>query len=91
MSDAATSTITLHAVDGRPLENERVRETVIATAYAVAERQGFHVSKIDAADDRITATLNTNRVTALGFAAELRRLTNNWHRHKFGRNLWGDT
>jgi hypothetical protein len=64
---------------------------VEATAHAIAERQGVRVLNLSAAPDRITARLNVGRIEAMGFAAELRRLTTNWYTQKFGkRTLWGE-
>lgn len=91
MSAGGPSTITLRALSGEPLRDGTVRDMVIATAHAIAERQGIRVVKLDAAFDAITATLEADRVASLGFAAELRRLTGNWYRHKFdGATLWGE-
>ena len=91
MSAETTSAITLKALEGEPLKHERIREMVVATAHAIAERQGVKVLAIDTSSSSITARLATGRIEALGFAAELRRLTNNWYRHKYGDvSLWGE-
>lgn len=91
MSGEPVTEITLRALEGRPLEDERVRSMVEATAHAIAERQGVKVLKLIASPDRITARLNVGRIAAMGFAAELRRLTTNWYTQKFGeRTLWGE-
>lgn len=85
-----TTTITLRSLDGRPLEDEQVREMVEATAAAIAERQGVPVLGIASDETSITVELQTGRIQAIGFAAELRRLTTNWYAHKFGtEHLWG--
>ena len=86
------SQITLRALDGAPLEDQRIRDTVIATAHAIAERQGVAVLKLNTSPDRITVTLDTGKIQALGFAAELRRLTSRWYAQKFGDQppLWGE-
>lgn len=90
MSDVAT-TVTLRALTGRPLEDDAVREMVKATASAIAERQGVELVIMQAAPDSITVTLRTGRIEAVGFAAELRRITTNWFAHKYGiDNLWGE-
>jgi len=84
------STITLRALEGEPLKHNRIREMVLATAHAIAERQGVRIIDIAATPGSVTATLAAGRIEALGFAAELRRLTTSWYRHKFGvPALWG--
>lgn len=91
MSDATSTTITLRAIAGTPLADERIRDLVVATAHSIAERNDVRVLALATTDDRLTATLNVNRLAAIGFAAELRRLTNRWYAQKFGMaNLWGD-
>lgn len=91
MSAAKPSKVTLSALEGEPLKHERIREMVIATAHAIAERQGIRILEIGATADSVAAALDAGHIEALGFAAELRRLTNNWYRHKFGvESLWGE-
>ena len=83
--------MTLRALEGEPLNEARIREMVVANAHAIAERQGIAVLRVTPLPDRIEVTLETGRVQAIGFAAELRRVTTNWYRHKFdNRSLWGD-
>ena len=85
------STITLRALQGEPLRDARIRDIVIATAHAIAERNGIEIMTLSATDDSISVELGVHRLAALGFAAELRRLTTNWHAHKSeGERLWGD-
>lgn len=85
------SSVTLRALDGEPLADARVRDTVVATAHAIAERNGVSLTGVTTAPDAITVELRANRLAALGFAAELRRLTNAWHLKKFGPPaLWGE-
>lgn len=91
MSAAQSSAVTLRALEGQPLEDDRIREMVIATAHALAERHGVTVLAIDAEPDHITMKLNVGRIEAMGFAAELRRSTTRWYTQKFGAStLWGD-
>jgi len=85
----ATTTVTLRARDARPLADERARETVLATARAIAERTGVELTDLAATDSGVTATLTAPRLAALGFLAELRRLTNAWSRSRSGADLWG--
>lgn len=83
--------ITLSALEGTPLQHEMVQRMVLATAEALAERQGVKILRLEADESSVTATLAADRIVAIGFAAELRRLTTNWYRHKFGvETLWGD-
>lgn len=91
MTDPLRTTITLHARSGDPLEDDQTRRTVEAVARAIAERHGVTVVRLDAEPDRITATLALGRLAAIGFAAELRRLTTAWYREHTGiDHLWGD-
>lgn len=87
------SRVTLHAdleVEPRPLADERVRETVIAVARSIAERTGVDLLEVSATDTSVTAVLSAGRVAAMGFAAELRRATNDWHAKRHRRPLWLD-
>jgi hypothetical protein len=85
------SSITLRALDGQPLDDDRIRDMVIATAHALAERHGLVVLHVETEPDRATFTLSAGRIEALGFAAELRRLTTRWYTQKYGeRTLWGE-
>ncbi len=83
-----STTVTLRALDGRPLADSRTRETVLATARAIAERTGVDLTDLSATDSSVTATLAAPRLAALGFLAELRRLTNAWSIAKHARDLW---
>ncbi|MEM1167335.1 MAG: HAD family hydrolase [Planctomycetota bacterium] len=85
------STVTLRALVGAPLRERAVRDVVQATARAIAERNGVKLEALNVTDDSVVAELETSRLAAVGFAAELRRLTNEWYRSKFGvTTLWGD-
>ena len=47
--------------------------------------------KTDLVVRAVTATLEAPRLAAIGFAAELRRVTSEWHRRRSGaRTLWGE-
>ena len=83
--------ITLRALEGTPLQHESIRSMVQATAEAIAERQGVRVLEVRTTPASVTAVLAADRLVAIGFAAELRRLTTNWYKHKFGvDSLWGE-
>jgi hypothetical protein len=85
------SEVTLRALEGRPLDDLAIQRTVVATAHAIAERQGVTVTSLDVQGDRITVGLNVEKIAAIGFATELRRLTTRWYTKKFGEvTLWGE-
>jgi len=85
------SEVTLHALEGTPLQHDAIREMVIATARAIAERQGVNLIKIVADDASVTVQVEGEEIIAIGLVAELRRLTTNWYHHKFGvDSLWGE-
>ncbi len=84
------STVRLRALEGQPLHDQKVRSTVIAAAESIAERTGVRLDSITADDQSVTVTLAADRIAALGFAAELRRVTDHWFAGKHpGENLWG--
>jgi hypothetical protein len=87
---AQTSRVTLRARAGAPLADPRARETVIATARAIAERTGVRLLETSTTDESVTVSLATHRLGALGFLTELRRLTNAWSRARTGADLWPD-
>jgi hypothetical protein len=72
------------------MDDPVVRDTVIATAHAIAERTGVILSSLSTDADSITVTLEIDKLSAIGFMAELRRLTNTWYEKKFREGpLWG--
>lgn len=71
-----------------PLADRRTRDTVLAAARALAERTGVTLLEVEARPRELTATLAAGRIAAMGFAAELRRITNAWHAQTFGLHLW---
>ena len=91
MSEPQRSSITLRALEGTPLEDERVRSIVVSTAWAIGERTGIEVISVEAENDRVEITMLASRLEAIGFVAELRRLTEQWYARKFGDigHLWG--
>ncbi|MCP3903306.1 MAG: hypothetical protein GY715_06690 [Planctomycetes bacterium] len=91
MSEGEVTEITLRALEGAPLADSAIRDMVVATAHAIAERQGLEVARIHAEDDHITVRLRAGRVEAVGLALELRRLTTRWYTQKYGtETLWGE-
>ncbi len=91
----AHSTVILRALGGLPLADPIVRDVVIATAHAIAERTGVKLIDLQWSPDAIMLTIDESRLAAIGFAAELRRLTNRWHatrdpKLKQPTSLWGE-
>ncbi len=85
------SEVTLHALEGTPLQHDAIREMVLATAQAIAERQGVNLIHLQADDTSVTVQVEGEEIIAIGLVAELRRLTSNWYCHKFGvDSLWGE-
>lgn len=84
------STLRLRALEGEPLRDERVRDTVIAAAHAIAERTGIALERVEGEPDSLVVTICADRLAALGFLAELRRATDAWHRRSRGGSLWGE-
>lgn len=82
--------ITLRALEGLPLADDKVRGVVVATANSIAERNAVSVTAINHDAQSITVALAASRLVALGFAAELRRVTDTWYRKRTGRSLWGE-
>lgn len=85
-----TSTVRLRALRGRPLDDPKVRSTVEATARAILERTGVALTSIESDGASVTVSLAADRLAAMGFLAELRRLTNAWYEGKYhAGELWG--
>lgn len=80
----------LRALQGAPLRDPRVRSTVEAAAWALAERTGLALEQVELADDSLTITVRADRLAAVGFLAELRRSTDQWHLKRCGSPLWGE-
>jgi len=85
------SEITLHALEGTPLRHDRIREMVVATTEAIAERQGVAILAISTSATSITVQVRGEEIVAMGLMTEMRRLTTNWYKHRFGVDaLWGE-
>ena len=85
------SIITLRALQGAALRELNIRSMIEATAHSLAERNDVDMHRLIDGDDSITVELGCDRLAALGFAAELRRLTTSWYTRKFGAGtLWGE-
>lgn len=86
------STVRLRALRGTPLADTKVRSTVVSSAHAIAERTGVTLLGVDADEQGVTVTLMADKLAALGFLTELRRLTDQWFSKKHGgQSLWGRT
>lgn len=85
-----SSTARLTSRAGPMLRDSKIRGTVESTAHAIAERIGVPILSLHSTDDSIQVVLGCDEVAALGFAAELRRLTESWHQSKFHDTLWGE-
>lgn len=84
--------VTLTARTGTPLDDQRVRETVVSTAHAIAERNDVTITTLETEGDRVRLAVKEGQVAALGLASELRRSTERWYRHRFdGRTLWSES
>lgn len=89
MTEGVTS-ITLRALEGTPLADANVRDLVVATANSIGERNNVPVRAIRTDAQCITIDLSAPKLVALGFAVELRRVTDRWFRNKTGQSLWGE-
>ena len=90
MSRSERSAVTLRTLAGTPLADPDLERMIVSTAHAIAERQGVRILGIDTGPDHVTAEIGAGRVAAIGFAAELRRVTEAWYRGKHGaQTLWG--
>lgn len=85
-----THTVRLRALAGRPLADPELRRIVVAAAEAIAEREGVRLASLQADDAGVTAEIEGGAVEAVGFAAELRRVTDAWYVGKYDVGpLWG--
>lgn len=87
---ASRITLRAHCTEERPrpLADERTRETVLAAASGLAERTGISLLEMETADTYVVATLAIGRIPAMGFASELRKITNDWHKRRHQEPLW---
>lgn len=85
-----TCTVRLKALSGRPLADPKVRDVVISSLQALAERNNLPILGIEPSDRDLTLSLACDKLTALGLLAELRRTTNAWYQAKYQSGpLWG--
>ncbi len=70
------------------LDDERSASTVRASAEALAERTGIRLLNVSIQGGGLQIELEGSEFVAVGFAAELRRLTNAWHRRHYETPLW---
>lgn len=80
----------LSALAGEPLSDPATRGMVESSARGLAEREGLSLTHLEIGASHVAGRLNADEVTALGFAAELRRLTNAWYERRYRDGpLWG--
>lgn len=80
--------VRLAFADEADLDDERLRETVLAAANGIAERTGVTLQRA-AIDDRwLEIAIEGPPILAIGLAAELRRTTDRWHLDRRGVHLW---
>ena len=80
--------VRLQAQEGEPLQDEAVRAIVISMAEAIGERTGVKVEVLRTDANCVELDVAGTQLEATALAAELRRLTNAWHREKYGCELW---
>jgi D-glycero-D-manno-heptose 1,7-bisphosphate phosphatase len=73
-------TVTLHALHDAALDDPEVRQALVTAAQSLADRGGVRLLQLDWSDGCMTVTVEGGELVALGFAAELRRLTHRWWR-----------
>lgn len=72
------------------MADENVQRIVLATIEGIGERMGITLADVRHDDDSVTLTIEAPQLVAVSFAAELRRVTDAWHRAKFGTPIWSD-
>lgn len=82
--------VRLRAASGEPLAEDSVSSIVVSTAEAIGERTGVRVDVISLAPDSIELDVDGSQLAATALAAELRRITDQWHMDRHGGKLWGD-
>ena len=70
------------------LEDDRLRETIVAAAKAIAERTGVRLVDCRVSGGRLELAVEGSSMLAVGLAAELRRTTDRWHLDREGTHLW---
>lgn len=84
----ARSSASLRAANESLLHVERTRESVLSSGWALAERAGVRLLRLAIDGERLDVEVDGPEIVALGFIAELRRITNRWHRARTGGALW---
>ena len=88
MTKSRPHAVRLAFAEEADLEDERLRETVLAAANGIAERTGVAFHRV-AIDDRwLEIAIEGPPILAIGLAAELRRTTDRWHLDRRGVHLW---
>lgn len=82
------ASVRLSSLLGAPLADHSVRAIVRSSAEAIGERTGVSVRIRSVDDQSIELEIEGSQLEATALAAELRRITDDWHREKFGCTLW---
>ncbi len=85
------SAVRLRARGVNALADPALRDRVLAVARGIAERTGVEMLGLRADPGGVEATLVGDELVAVGFAAELRRTTEQWYRGRTGASLWGES
>ena len=88
MTESRSHAVRLTFAEEADLEDERLRETVLAAAHGIAERTGVELERVLIDDRRLEINVKGPQILSLGLAAELRRTTDQWHRDGRGVPLW---
>ncbi|MSR40766.1 MAG: hypothetical protein EXS10_02560 [Phycisphaerales bacterium] len=78
----------LFARDAQALEQPRTQATIRATAESLAERTGTAVPSIEFFDGFARFSGAPQDLTLLGLVAEVRAISQRWHRKHHGTMLW---
>ncbi|MAC18189.1 MAG: hypothetical protein CMJ23_00635 [Phycisphaerae bacterium] len=88
MTESRPHAVRLAFSEDADLEDERLKETVLAAANGIAERTGVALQRVEIMDRRLEIAVEGPPMLAIGLAAELRRTTDRWHLDRRGLHLW---
>ncbi len=81
-------TLLMHAADEAALGEPRVRDTVLASARAAAERAGVRLFFAGVEGGTLVVTLGAGRLAGLGLLGEVRATTDRWRAARGEGTLW---
>lgn len=84
---ASTSRARIGAREGQ-LDDPSVQESVAAAARSLAEREGVCLTALEVCSDGVEAEVVGAQIVAVGFVAQLRRITNSWAISRGLGELW---